>query len=148
MKRKIYATRRERMTYQVIGFLAFPLVNVPLWILLGILSQLASSSSLTILLSAVPWLVNGIVIVLALLFHPEFGVGYVVFIGAAVAVVTVLSIVFVAACFVTILSASVIGENLAIGLFAVLMLGSLAALGGLAIYVFLRWLSSYKSNSH
>jgi hypothetical protein len=30
MKRKVYATRRERMIDQIIGFFAFPLVNIPL----------------------------------------------------------------------------------------------------------------------
>ena len=146
MKRKIYATRRERMTYQVIGFLAFPLLNVPLWIILSIISQMASSLWLTILLSAVPWLVNGIVIVLALLFHPEFGVGYVVFIGAAVAVATALGVVFVAACFVTFLSAVVIGD-LAKWVFIVLMAAGVLGIVVLAIYVFTVWLLSYRNNS-
>jgi hypothetical protein len=29
MKRKVSLTGRERMTYHIIGFLAFPVVNIP-----------------------------------------------------------------------------------------------------------------------
>ena len=146
MKRKTYATRRERMTSQVIGFLAFPLVNVPLWIILWIISQIASSSWLTILLSAVPWLVNGIVIVLALFFHPEFAVGYVACIAIAIGVATALGVLFVAACFVTFLSAVVIGD-LAKWVFIVLMAAGVLGIVVLAVYVFTAWLSSYRNNS-
>lgn len=146
MKRKVYATKRERRTYQIIGFLAFPLLNIPLWIILWMISQIASSSWLTILLSAVPWFVNGIVIVLALLFHPEFGVGYVVFIGTAVAVVTALSVLFVAACFVTFLSAVVIGD-LAQWVFIVLMAAGVLGILVFAVYVFATWWSSFQNNS-
>ena len=58
MKRKVYATRHERMTDQIIGFLAFPLVNVPLGIILWMISQMIDSQ-LQMLVSALPWLVNG-----------------------------------------------------------------------------------------
>ena len=119
----------KRMDDQIIGFLAFPLVNVPLWII----SQRIDSSAL-------PWIVNGIVLALAFLFRPQFGVGYIAFIGIAITVVTVLSVLFVAACFVSILSAAVIGD-LAIGLFVVLMAAGLLGLVVLAIYVFQSWWS-------
>jgi len=139
MKRKDYATGRERMTYQVIGFLAFPLVNVPLGIILWNISQ-RIDSQLPTLVSALPWLVNGIVLALAFLLRPDFGVGYIAFIGAAITVVTALSVLFVAACFVSILSAALIGD-LAIGLFVFLMAAGLLGLGVLAIYVFQSWWS-------
>jgi len=95
----------------------------------------------------VPWLVNGIILVLAAVLRPEFAFGYISFIGTAVAVVIALSFVVVAACFVTIPLAPNIGDQWAIGLFVVLILGGLAGLGALAIYVFLSWLSLYKNNS-
>lgn len=147
MKRKDYTTPRERMAYQVIGFLAFPLVNATLGIILWSISQ-KIDSELPTLVSVLPWLVNGIVLVLAFLLRPEFGVGYITFIGVAVTVVILLSVLFVAACFVSILSAAVIGEQLAIGLFVVLMVGGLSGLGALAIYVFQSWWSSHKNTSH
>ena len=147
MKRKVYATRRERMTYQIIGFFAFPLVNIPLGIILWMILLRIPSQFQTLVL-VLPWFINGIVIVLAFLLHPEFGVGYIACIGTAIGVGTALSVLFVAACFVTIISAAVIGDQLAIGLFVVLMLGGLAALGALAVYAFQYWLSSFKNNSH
>ena len=126
----------RRMDDQIIGFLAFPLVNVPLWII----SQRIDSSAL-------PWLVNGIVLALAFLFRPQFGVGYIAFIGIAITVVTVLSVLFVAACFVSILSAAVIGP-LAIALFVFLMSGGLYGLAVIVGYLIKIWQSSYKNNSH
>jgi len=139
MKRKDYVTARERMAYQIIGFWTFPLVNVPLGIILWMISQRIDSQLPTLVL-ALPWLVNGIVLALAFLLRPEFGVGYIAFIGVAVTVVTALSVLFVAACFVSILSAAVIGP-LAIGLFVVLMLGGLYGLAVFAIHVFRSWRS-------
>jgi len=126
----------RRMDDQIIGFLAFPLVNVPLWII----SQRIDSSAL-------PWIVNGIVLALAFLFRPQFGVGYIAFIGIAITVVTVLSVLFVAACFVSILSAAVIGP-LAIALFVFLMSGGLYGLAVIVGYLIKIWQSSYKNNSH
>ena len=121
---------------QIMGFLAFPLVNVPLWII----SQRMESWAL-------PWIVNGIVLALAFLFRPQFGVGYIAFIGIAIMVVTVLSIVFVAACFVSILSAAVIGP-LAIVLFVFLMSAGLYGLAIIVGYLIKIWQSSYKNKSH
>jgi hypothetical protein len=146
MKHIDYATGRERRTDQILGFLAFPLLNVPLGIILWFIPQTTilsrmSNPTLLLLISALPWIVNGIVLVLAFLLRPDFAVGYIAFIGAAVAVVTALSVLFVAACFVTILSAAIIGEQLAIGLFVVLMLGGVSVLVALAIYIFQNWWS-------
>src|SRR5512138_89530 len=110
MKRKVYTTRRERVIDRIIGFLAFPLVNVPLGIILWLIPQTAIFSRtsnpglLLVLISALPWLVNGIVIVLAFLLRPQLGIGYMAFIAIALALVGVLSVVFVAACFVTIVA--------------------------------------------
>lgn len=127
----------KRKEAQIMGFWAFPLVNIPLGIILWSISQKIDSPLPTLVL-ALPWLVNGIVLALAFLLRPDFAVGYIAFIGAAVAVVTALSVVFVAACFVSILSAAVIGD-LAIGLFVVLMVIGVSVLVALAIYVFQSW---------
>lgn len=129
----------KRKEAQILGFWAFPLVNIPLGIILWNISQKIDSTLPTLVL-AIPWLVNGIIIVLAFLLRPDFVVGYIAFIGTAVALVTALSVVFVAACFVSILSAAVIGD-LAIGLFGVLMVVGVSVLVALAIYVFQSWWS-------
>ena len=145
MKRKVYTTRRERRTYQIIGFLAFPLVNVPLGIILWMISQRIDSQLFT-LVSVLPWLVNGIVLVLAFLLRPEFAIGYIAFIGFAITASTALSVLFVAACFVSVLSAAVIGD-LANWVFIFLMVVGVLGLALLAIYLFTIWWLSYKNNS-
>ena len=127
----------KRKEAQIIGFLAFPVMNIPLGIVLWTIKQRIDSPLPTVVL-ALPWLVNGIVLALAFLLRPDFAVGYIAFIGTAVAVVTTLSVVFVAACFVSILSAAVIGD-LAIGLFVVLMVVGVSVLVAFAIYVFQSW---------
>jgi hypothetical protein len=147
MKRKVYNTRRERMTDQIIGFLAFPLVNVTLWISLLRVSEIIDSQLLATLVSALPWLVNGSVVALALLLRPEFGVGYIAFIGVAVAVVMALGVLVVAACFVIIPLAPVIGD-LANWVFIFLVAAGLFKLSVFAIHVFQDWWSSDKNNSH
>ena len=110
MKRKVYVTARERKVDRMIGFCAFPIVNVLLWIIAPMFyPQLPTQAATTdlprfmpvdLLFMALPWLVNGTVLALAFLFRPEFGVGYIAFVAVAITVVVVLSILFVAACFV------------------------------------------------
>ena len=148
MIRKVYTTRRERMIDRIIGFLAFPLVNAPLGIILWIIPQttmLSRSSNpglLLMFISTLPWLVNGIVIVLAFLLRPQLGIGYIAFIAIALTLVGVLSVVFVAACFVTFVAALSfpgMGDQGAISLFVFLMAAGIAAglvgLGVVAYYV-------------
>ena len=157
MKRKVYATSRERKADQIKGFWAFPIVNVPLWIVSQMIySQLPTRVAMTDLssfmlirglVSALPWLVNGIVLVLAFLFRPGFGVGYVAFIAIAITVVTALSVLFVAACFMSVVSTLVIGP-LAIALFVVLMSGGLYYLAIFAHRLFRDWQSSHENISH
>ena len=148
MKRKVYTTRRERRTDEIIGFLAFPLVNVPLWIFLLLVAQMIDSQLLETLVSALPWLVNGSVVVLALLLRPEFAIGYIAFIAFAVTLVTALGILFVAACFVTfvtVLAFSDMSDQMVVLVIALIAVGLLGLSGiaiYLAIYVFQRWRSS------
>ena len=145
MKRKVYNTRRERMTDQVIGFLAFPLLNVPLGIIFSMISQRNDSQSL-MLVSALPWLINALVLVLAALLRPELAMGYIGFIAIALTATSALSVLFVAACFVTFISVPILGE-LANLLFVLLMLGGLYGLTVFAIRVFRDWWSSRKNTS-
>ena len=87
------------------------------------------------------------VLVLAFVFRPQFGVGYIAFIAIAITVVTALSVLFVAACFVSIVSAYVIGP-LALGVFAILMLGGLYFLGRAALSLLQSWEASDENTSH
>jgi len=106
MRRKVYATNRERKIDQLIGFVAFPLVNGVLWFVTNRLLAWAAVACrgpdydlarACILL--MPWIINGIVIALAFLFRPAIGDGYIACIGVALFIPLVLSILFVAACF-------------------------------------------------
>jgi hypothetical protein len=138
MKRKVYTTGRERIIDRIIGFLAFPLLNAPLGIILWIIPQTnilspTSNATLLLLLAALPWIVNGLVLVLAFLLRPEFGYGYIAFIFDAVAVATVVGIAFVAACFVIIPFVPVLGDQT--GWALVLLLGFLLVFGLLAFGV-------------
>lgn len=152
MKRKIYSTKRERVIDQFLGFLAFPLLNIPLGIILWIiphttiLSRTSNPGLWLVLISALPWLINGIVIVLAFLLRPQLGVGYIAFIAVALTLVAVMSVVFVAACFVTfvaVLSFPGMGDQGAISLFILLMSAGIAAgllgLGVVAYYIIKNW---------
>ncbi len=157
MKRKVYVTARERKADQITGFWAFPIVNVPLWIISQLIySQLPTLAATTdrssfelvyVLIVALPWLVNGSVLALAFLFRPQLGVGYIAFITIAIMAFTALSFLFVAACFVSILSAIVLGP-LAYGLFAILMVGGLYGLGLAALSLFRSWQASHENTSH
>jgi hypothetical protein len=147
MKRKVYATRRERKIDQIIGFLAFPVVNVPLGIIIWTITHIQRIDPLLqLLVSAVPWLVNGIILVLGALLRPELAVGYTSFIGAMVAVAIALSVVVVAACFVIIPLAPLIGD-LANWIFIALIVAGLFGLVLLAIELFISWWSSSKNTS-
>ena len=148
MKRKIYTTRREQMTDQIIGFLAFPLVNVPLWIIYWLIPLWVDSQLLAMVVVALPWLVNGIVLILALLWRPWLAIGYLVFIAVAFIVVTTLSFMFVAACFVTfltILSFPDIGDQAGL-IFIGLMAVWLVVLGGIAVYIAIYVFQSWRSS--
>lgn len=145
MKRKVYATRRERMRDQIRGFLAFPLLNVSLGVILWTIKH-RINSPLLMLVPALPWIANGIVIVLAFLLRPEFAIGYIAFICAILALVMALSVVVVAACFVIIPLAPVIGELVNL-LFLFLVAAGLFGLVVWAIDLFTNWWSSYKNNS-
>ena len=178
MKRKVYATPRERKTDQFMGFWAFPIVNVPLWLIYQMLySRLpaevaatgaASLGQVRILVTALPWLVNGIVLVLAFVFRPQLGVGYVTSAAIALIVVIALGALFLAACFLSLGTTAAVSwaitqvnglvgrptaanewgaspellMSLAIALFIALMLGGMYGLARLGRRLVRRWQSS------
>jgi len=100
-------------------------------------------SPLPIFCLILPWIVDRLVLALAFLLRPEFGSGYIAFIGVAVGVVMLLSALFVADCFVTILTAPVAGD-LAGLLFVILMVVGLYYLADFATQIFRSWRSSHK----
>jgi hypothetical protein len=100
MKRKVYATDRERKVDQVRGALAFPLVNVVLGAIVS-LSPRRTDDSTGVLFLLLPWIVNVLVLVLAFLFRPEIGTGYIVSIAFTISAALALGVLFVVACVIS-----------------------------------------------
>ncbi len=151
MKRKVYVTDQERRADQIKGFLAFPIVNGLLWIILQLLYAIsptevpAANESVFVLarwlIFVLPWLVNGSVLALAFVFRSQFAIGYIAFIGIALAVVVGLSMLFVAACFVVLSAASLwVNPNSTQGtsVFVVLVIVAVCVLGLVVFWLFRR----------
>ena len=131
MKRQVYTTARERRTDQIVGFIAFPIVNFTLWYVIDrLLVSAIAPRSIVLLL---PWIVNGAVLGMAFLFRPQMGVGYIAWPGL-MCLPTIACSPCLAACFVPIAqdlfrhpSASPLAFFLILG--AVLEVSLLLALG-------------------
>ncbi len=107
MTRKTYTTARERRIDQIIGFAAFPLVNAMSFTANWLLAQAANTlhapiqeiQILQVCISLLPWVVNGLVLVLAFLFRPQMGIGYLACMGITVCIPVALCGLFVWACY-------------------------------------------------
>jgi hypothetical protein len=152
MKPKIYTTSRERKIDQLIGFVACPLLNVPLlaanWLMplaggaLHVPTQAAQVFQVCV--SLLPWIVNGLVLVLAFLFRHHIAIGYVAAIGVTVCASGVLGALFLPACFIAcMVGAASSNGHLALLVFSVLMLAGVLLLG-LAAVPFIIWWGRYK----
>ena len=113
MKRKVYATSRERKLDQLIGFAAFPILNLILWAVLGALGfivqpaygPLPGNDLVSITILALPWIMNGMVLALAFAFRPQIGIRYLAFIVIGTGASIALSFLLVAACFTSLIVA-------------------------------------------
>ena len=122
MKRKYYKYDYERKADRRAGFFAFPIINGAVWFASWLLSTGVQSGGVWGLL--LPWLANGLILVFAFIFRPEFAVGYITFISAAITAVFVLGFLFVGGCF------------LAIGVgFIFTPLGPLAGIVAIGVYL-------------
>lgn len=100
MKRKYYKYDYEIKADRKAGFFAFPIINGVVWFASWLLSSGVQSGGLWGLL--LPWIANGLILLVAVIFRPEFAVGYLTFISAAIIAVFVLGIIFVGGCFLAI----------------------------------------------
>jgi len=106
MKRKVYESEYDRRSDRRIGAVAFVVVNGLVWLLYQWLSQRAAAnlqlsalpySRLPIAIQLIPWVANGIVLALTLIFRPEIAIGYlgifggILLLGGMLAAVTVIS---------------------------------------------------------
>jgi hypothetical protein len=86
----VYDSYAEQKIDQRIGFIAFPIVNIVVWIIAGMLlaqtngagfDQAATVAKLRAASTWLPWVVNGFVLIVAAIFRWHVGVGYLVSIG-------------------------------------------------------------------
>ena len=132
MKRKVYSSNRERKRDWRAGFIAFPGVNVAVWGIAAMLSsQVPAMSQLLNVLLVLPWVVNGAVLIWALIFRPYVAVGYMACLAAILVGVLAISALFVSSCVLGFAIGAVVGPlalllAIAIFIFGVVQLGNWA----------------------
>ena len=98
--KKVYATDQERKSDQRLGCIAFPLVNGAIWMgWLVVTEGLIIDANLFALGLGAAWFVNGIIFILAFLFRPALGVGYIVSIALILVAVMMLGGLCLVSCF-------------------------------------------------
>jgi len=110
MKREIYTTDQERKADQLIGGVAFPLVNLILAMIIIQLWEGAEKtywgspeySAIRTRILLIPWFVNGVILTLAFLFRPQMGVGYIASFFVIASAGIVLGGLFVVTCAVSV----------------------------------------------
>lgn len=148
MKYKEYQTVRERKIDQLIGLIAFPVLNILLLSIASYIETEYGSQEIDELLLA-PWVVNGGFVILAFIFRPQIGVGYLASFCITIAGVITLGVLFLAACFTAIIVnipfMFLLGELPGLIfclLFPVLFLGGLFFIGRWGVKAFYSWWSS------
>lgn len=131
MKPKVYETFAEQKIDQRIGFCAFPIVNVVVWLLAWLMGSWVDSitieptvrhPNLRLAITLLPWVVNGLLLIWAVIFRRYIASGYLVFVGALLVVGAILGLIGVVAFFLAIPLSALVGP---IGdlIFVVLALG-------------------------
>jgi len=131
MKPKVYESFAQQKIDQRIGFVAFLIVNVVVGVLIGLLSNWVDSitieptvrhPNLRLAIALLPWVVNGLLLIWALIFRRYIAVGYLVCLGGLLVVGALLGLIGVVAFFLAIPLSALIGP---IGdlIFVVLALG-------------------------
>ena len=131
MKPKEYESFAQQKIDQRIGFVAFPIVNVVVWLLAGLLSSWVNSitiepavrhPNLRLVIALLPWVVNGLLLIWALIFRRYIASGYLVCLGGLLVVGAILGLIGVVAFFLAIPLSALVGT---IGdlIFVVLALG-------------------------
>ena len=131
MKPKVYESFAQQKIDQRIGFVAFPIVNLVVWLLVWLLSSWVDSitieptvrhSNLRLAITLLPWVVNGLLLIWAAIFRRYIAGGYLVCLGGMLVVGAILGLIGVVAFFLAIPLSALIGP---IGdlIFIVLALG-------------------------
>ena len=118
MKPKVYETFAEQKIDQRIGFVAFPIVNLVVWLLVWLLSSWVDSitieptvrhPNLRLTIALLPWVVNGLVLLWAAIFRRYIASGYLVCLGALLVVGALLGLIGVVAFFLAVPLSALIG---------------------------------------
>jgi hypothetical protein len=131
VKPKVYESFAQQKIDQRIGFVAFLVVNIVVGLLVGLLSSWVDSitieptvrhANLRLAIALLPWVVNGLLLIWALIFRRYIAVGYLVCLGGLLVVGTILGLIGVVAFFLAIPLSALVGP---IGdlIFIVLALG-------------------------
>jgi len=131
MKPKIYESFAEQKIDQRIGLVAFLIVNLVVGVLVGLLSSWVDSMTieptvrypnLRLAIKLLPWVVNGLLLIWALIFRRYIAVGYLVCVGGLLVIGAILGLIGVVAFFLSIPLSALVGP---IGdlIFVVLALG-------------------------
>ena len=90
MRPRVYDSYAEQKIDQRIGFVAFPIVNIVVWLIAGMLlaqttgagiDQAATVARLRAASTWLPWVANGFVLILLAIFRWHIAVGYLVSFG-------------------------------------------------------------------
>jgi len=111
VKPKEYESFAQQKIDQRIGFVAFLIVNVVVGLLVGLLSSWVDSitseptvrhRNLRLAIALLPWVVNGLLLIWALIFRRYIAVGYLVCLGGLLVVGAVLALIGVVSFFISI----------------------------------------------
>ena len=134
MKPKVYESFAEQKIDQRIGFCAFLIINLIVWLLIWLLSDRADSTIIALL----PWVVNGLLLIWAAIFRRYIAAGYLVGLGATLVVGAILGLIGIVAFFLSVPLSALLGP---IGdlIFLVLALGAAIWFIAKVIPIFRNW---------
>jgi hypothetical protein len=108
---RVYDSYADQKIDQRIGFIAFPIVNILVWLVAGMLlarttgasvDQASNVATLRAAANWLPWIVNGLVLIWAAIFRWHIGVGYLVSLGGFLATGLGLGLLWVIVSFVSV----------------------------------------------
>jgi hypothetical protein len=118
MKPKTYDSFAQQKLDQRIGFVAFLIVNIVVGVLVWLLSSWVDSRTiepmvrypnLRLTITLLPWLVNGLLLIWALIFRRYIAFGYLVCMGGLLVVGAILGLIGVVAFFLAIPLSALVG---------------------------------------
>src|SRR5205809_6818413 len=118
MKPKVYETFAQQKIDQRIGFVAFPIANLAVVLLTWLLNSWVNSitieptvrhPNIRLAITALPWVVNGLLLIWAAIFRRYIAAGYLVCLVAMLVVGSILGLIGVVAFFLAVPLSALIG---------------------------------------